>query len=187
MKLIVTRFEVAAFLAGLALLAATPAQAKKPIELHFGNQPWHIVLSAGDLTPVKGAPSTADRQTFMYRNDRQMLLSVTVENAHESATMESCGVVFEHRKKFGAYGAAPSNERQGQRGEAAMQEYDVKLGAEALHNIFSCRVRGTYYIDVHASKLPYRPGDHDALLALVNSVVSVESHERNFPPPLRSS
>jgi len=156
-----------------ALAAGAPAQAKKPIELHFGNQPWHLVLSSGELKRIEGAPSSPDRQIFTYRSG-QMLLSVIVENAHAPATMASCRAVFEQRTHFEAGGMGPSNEVQSQRGEAAMQEYDLKLGPVVQRDIFSCRVRGTYYIDVHASKLPYQPGDHAALMALVDGVAIVD-------------
>jgi hypothetical protein len=173
MKLSGTSLSVAMLAAGIALAAATPAQAKKPIELHFGKEPWHLVLSASDLKPMQGAPSGRDRQVFTYANDRGMLLSVIVENAHQPATMASCRAVFDERKHFDAGGMGPSNEVQGQRGEAAMQEYGLKFGPIVQHDIFSCRVRGTYYIDVHASKLPYQPGDRDALMALVDAVTIV--------------
>ena len=169
MKLL--RTSLVTMLTGIALMAATAAQAKKPIELHFGNERWHLVLSSRDLKPTEGAPSDPDRQIWTYLNEQQMVLSVIVENAHQPATMASCRDVFAQRKQHGAGGLALSNEVQGQRGEAAIQEYDLKLGTIVQHNIYSCRVRGTYYIDVHASKVGYEPGDHDALITLVDAVV----------------
>lgn len=36
------------------------------------------------------------------------------------------------------------------------------------------RVRGTYYIDVHASRIRYRLTDHDALMALIDGVAIVD-------------
>lgn len=165
--------------AATALAAATPVQAKKPITLQVGNQPWHLVLPSGELKPIEGAPSSPDRQIFTYRSG-QMVLSVIVENAHEPATMASCRSVFAQRKQQGTGGMRVSNEVQSLRGEAATQEFDLKLGAidpklaaVVEHDIYSCRVRGTYYIDVHASKLPYQPGDHAALMALADGVAIV--------------
>ena len=78
--------SLVAILMSPVLLVTTAAEAKKPIELHFGDQPWHLVLLAADLKPIPGAPGGPDRQIFTYRNDRKMLLSVMVENANEPAT-----------------------------------------------------------------------------------------------------
>jgi hypothetical protein len=165
-------------LASIALASAAPAQAPKPTELHFGDEPWHLALSLGDLKPIEGAASRPDRQVFTYSNDRGVVLSVIVENAHEPASMASCRDVFAQRKQHGTAGMLPLNEAQGQRGEAATQEYDLKLDYQGekitQHNAFSCRVRGTYYVDVHASKILDQPGDHAALMAVIDGVAIVD-------------
>lgn len=160
----------------IALVASAPssAQSSKPTELRFAGVPWHLALALGDMKPAEGFPSRPDRDVFTYSNGKGTILSVIVENAHAPATLESCRDVFERRKD----GMQPDNEVEGQRGDAATQEYDLKLDfqGEAIiqHNIFSCRVRGTHYIDTHVSKIRYRPGDRDALMALIDDVAIVE-------------
>lgn len=165
--------------AGLVLAAAAPAQAPKPTELHFGNEPWRLVVSATGMKPIEGVPSKPDRQVFTYHNDAELtVLSVIVENAHAPATLASCRDVFARRKQQGAAGLLPVNEVQAQRGEAATQEYDLVVPYQGKtitqHNVFSCRVRGTYYIDVHASKIDYQPAERDKVLALVDAVAIVD-------------
>ena len=161
----------------LALAAGATAQASKPTELRFGNEPWRLLFSLGDLKPTQGVASRPDRDAFTYRNDRGVTLSIIVENAHAPATLASCRNVFARRKQ-GNGRLVPINEVQDQRGEAAIQEYDFTIDSKGTtvvhHNVFSCRVRGTHYIDVHASKMGYRPGDRPALLALVEGVKIVE-------------
>lgn len=161
----------------VAIAAAAPAQAPGSTQLRIHNEPWQLELSLGDLKPTQGFPSRADRQVSTYRNDKGVTLSVIVENARAPATLASCRNVFARRKQ-GKGGLVPVNEVQSQRGETAFQEYDFKLALKGKtivhHNIFSCRVRGTHYIDVHASKIDYRPSDRDALMALVNSVKIVD-------------
>jgi len=70
------------------------------------------------------------------------------------------------------------NEAQGQRGDALTQEFDAKLefkGQPAIqHHIFSCRSRGNYFIDVHASKFGYVPADRATLMAVVDGVKVVD-------------
>src|SRR5206468_5816755 len=116
-------------LIGIALLSgsAAPAAAAKPIELRFGGEPWHLALALGALKPSEGAPSSPDRQIFTYADGQGTILSVIVENAREPATMASCRDVFARRKEQDFDGILPVDEVQGQRGEAATQEYDLKL------------------------------------------------------------
>src|SRR5262249_20109396 len=157
----------------LALFALLALAAAAPTELRFADAPFHLALSLGDMTPFEGAPSTADRKVFSYSQGTTDL-SVIVENAHAPAVMESCRDLFQRRKE----GMQPANEVQGQRGDAATQEFDMPLEFQGKpivqHNIFSCRVRGTWYIDTHASKMGYAPGDHDALMAIVDGVKIVD-------------
>jgi len=159
----------------IALVASAPslAQSSKPIELRFANVPWHLELSLGDMKPIQGFPSRPDREVFTYRNDKA-ILSVIVENAHAPATLDSCRDVFERRKA----GMELSKDVQGQRGDAATQEYNLSFGDRKAmafqHNVYSCRVRGTYYIDVHASRINYEPVNQDGLWALIDGVAIVE-------------
>ena len=163
----------------VTLAAGSPAQAPSATELHFGNEPWHLALALGDLKPTRGIPSSADRQVFTYRNDDGVMLSVIVQKTHKPATLESCRNLFTRRKTGASLlaGIRVANEVQGQRGEAATQEYDMiaENPGETIvhHNVFNCRIRGTYYIDVHASKMRYQPSDRPALLALVGGVAIV--------------
>ena len=59
-----------------------------------------------------------------------------------------------------------------------MQEYDWRTVVDGRtylqHNLFSCRVRGNYYIDVHASTLSPGPGDAAVLRGLVDGVRIVD-------------
>jgi hypothetical protein len=156
------------------LAALVPASASsKATELHFGTEPWHLALTLGGLKPSQGAPSSPDRQIFTFDDDRGTILSVIVENAHEPATMASCRNEFAQRTEAGMF-----NETKGEHGEGATQEFDLKFdlqGQPAVwHQAYSCRVRGTYYIDVHASRIRYRPTDHDALMALIDGVAIVD-------------
>ena len=158
----------------LALAAAAPAVA----ELRFADEPWRLALQLDDMKPFEGAPSSPGRRVFSYSNGKGWVLSVIVENAQAPATLAGCRDVFDRRKQGGNAGFAPVDEVQGQRGDAATQEFDVKGELQGrpfvMHNSYSCRVRGTYYIDVHASKIPYLPSDHDALWALVDRVKIIE-------------
>ena len=168
------KFASAPILIALVSSAPSSAQSSKPTELRFGNVPWHLALSLGDMKPAEGFPSRPDRDVFTYSNGKGTILSVIVENAHAPATLASCRDVFARRKA----GMQPANEVQGQRGDGATQEYDLKVDfqGEAIvqHNVFSCRVRGTYYIDTHASKIRYQAGDRDALMALIDGVAIVD-------------
>jgi hypothetical protein len=159
-----------------ALAAAASAYAPEPAEVRVDNETWYLQLPSGDLQPIEAVPSTADRKVLTYRV-RDMTLSVIVENAHAPATIASCREVFDGRQQgMAQFGLA--NEVRSQRGDAAIQEHDLTIDDRgqrvAHHDIFSCRVRGFYYIDVHASKTGYRPGDHDALMALVSEVRIVD-------------
>ena len=169
--------RTAIFGASLVILsAAAPAKMTKTIQLHFGSEPWHLELSlGGGLKPSDGPESSPDRQVYFYEDGQGTVLSVIVENAHEPANIDACREVFQRRKAD----IQPNDEVQGSRGDAATQEYDWKLDFQAKwvvqHNVFACRVRGTYYIDVHASKIPYVPSDHDALMRWVDAVDVVDS------------
>lgn len=163
----------AAILAALASSTAFAAP-RQPTELRIANVPWHLELSLGDMKPVEGFPSRPDRDVFTYRSDQGAILSVIVEDAHAPATLDSCRDVFARRKA----GVGAINEVQGQSGDAATQEYDVKVDFQGQtivqHNIFSCRVRGTYYIDGHVSKIAFVPADRAALMALIDGVKVVD-------------
>lgn len=156
-------------------LAAAPSA--QPAEIRPAGEPWHLSLSLGDLTPVQGYPSRQDREVRTYRNGSGVTLSVIVENARAPATLASCRNVFARRKQ-GRGSMIPINESQREANGTVFQEYDLSMeavGKSGLHhNIHSCRARGTYYIDVHASKANYRPADRAALLALVNGVTIVD-------------
>jgi hypothetical protein len=161
----------ASLLVGLAYSAALAAP--NPTELRIADVPWHLELSLGDMKPIEGFPSRPDRDAFTYQN-ANAILSVIVENAHVPATLDSCRDVFARRKT----GMGAINEVQGQRGDAATQEFDLKTEFQGRtivqHNIFSCRVRGTYYVDTHVSKIAYVPADRPALMALIDGVKIVE-------------
>ena len=157
------------------LLTASAAPAAAPTELRFGSEPWHLALTLGGLKPTQGVESTGERQAWTWSNDTGTILSVIVENAHAPADLASCRDVFERRKAD----LKPVNEVQGERGDAATQEYDFQLDFHGKplvqHNIFSCRVRGTWYIDAHVSKIGYDAArDRAALLALLDGVAIVE-------------
>jgi hypothetical protein len=158
---------------GALVAVSASASASKPSELHFGGEPWHLELSLGDMKPIQGLPGRPDRDVFTYSDDRGTVLSLVVENAHEPATIASCREVFARRKQ-GMAAMQPVNEVQGQRRDAVTQEYDLTLDLKGKpilqHNIYSCRVRGNYYIDVHASRIAYRPSDHDALMSIIDAV-----------------
>jgi len=165
----------------IALVASAPssAQSPKPTELRIANAPWHLALSLGDMKPAEGFPSRPDRDVFTYSNGKGTILSVVVENAHAPATLASCREVFERRKLGNpGEGIRLVNEVQGQQGEAATQEYDLTIesGGQTIvqHNAFSCRVRGTYYIDVHASGIRDKPGNQAPLWSLIDGVAIVE-------------
>ena len=168
------KFVSAPIIIALVVSASSSAQSSKPTELRFANVSWHLALSLGDMKPTEGFPSRPDRDVFTYGDGKGTILSVIVEDAHAPATLASCRDVFARRKA----GMQPANEVQGQRGDAATQEYDLKVDfqGEAIvqHNVFSCRVRGTFYIDTHASKIRYQSGDRDALMALIDGVAIVE-------------
>ncbi|HMI20792.1 MAG TPA: hypothetical protein VK533_14745 [Sphingomonas sp.] len=158
----------------LLALAALAATVPKTTELHFGSEPWHLELALGELKPSGGAESRPDRKVYTYADKQGTVLSVIVENAHEPANIEGCREVFQRRKAD----IQPNDEVQVGRGDAVMQEYDWKLEFQGKpvvqHNVFVCRVRGTYYIDVHASKIPYVPSDRGALLRLVDAVTLID-------------
>lgn len=158
-------------LLAIAVTAAAPAETPKTKVLHYDR--WSLVIPLAGLKPTNGFPSRPDRDIFTYTNGRLTEVSVIVENAHAPATLASCRDVFAQRKQGyeDIRDVQLINEIEGQRGDAATQEYDVRLPNGAIHhNIFTCRVRGNYYIDVHASKLGYRPSDRNALVALVDGV-----------------
>jgi hypothetical protein len=169
------KFAVTWMMLGLA--AGAPARSREPTEILFDQEPWRLALFLGDLKPVQGYPDSPNRQVLTYGNEKGVMLSVIVQKIGAPATLASCLNVFDHRKQ-GRDGTVPVNEVHGQRSQTAYQEYDLILGAGANaivhHDIFSCRVRGNYYIDVHASKLDYRRSDHAALMALVDGVRIVE-------------
>lgn len=162
----------------LLLLAAAPSAQSSTI-LPVEGASWRLAVPLGDLKPTQGFPSRQDRQVRTYRDGRGTMLSVIVENARQPATLASCRNVFDRRK-----GGTPGpnirliNEVQSQRGQIAIQEYDFEIdsgGRKTLHhNVHSCRARGTHYIDVHASKMDYRPSDRAALIALVESVAIID-------------
>ena len=152
------KIGAAIFTASLVIFpAAAPARILATTELHFGSEPWHLELSLGDLKPIDGAESRPARQVYTYVDGQGTVLSVIVENAHEPASIDSCRDVFQRRKaQF-----QPNGEIQGNRGDAATQEYDLQLDFHGKpivqHNVYACHVRGTYYIDVHASKFSISP------------------------------
>ena len=139
-------------------------------------QHWHLLLPPDDLEPTEGLPSSVDRQIRTFRSGDGLMLSIIIQNMHAPATMEGCLELFE-RRRIGHAGISAANETHGVSGDTGFQEYDYELGANRTtlhHNIFSCRVRGTYFIDVHASKLGYRPSDRAALKALVDGVKIID-------------
>lgn len=145
-------------------------------DLHFGREKWHLSLSLPGLKPAQADKANPDRQSFYFMSeDRSVIVSVIVVNAQAPATMASCKRVFEQRAK--APFITKVEIKAGKRGEAALQEYTVNLapdGSKVQRHIHTCRVKGNYYIDVHASKSLYTPADRSTLLALVDGVTIVE-------------
>lgn len=162
-----------------AALLAAPLAAERAgalSDLHFGKEKWHLALSLPGLKPAQADRSNPDRQSFYYMSeDRSVIVSVIVENAHAPAKMASCHRVFEQRAK--APFISKLEIKAGKRGDAALQEYTVNLspdGSKVQRHIHTCRVRGNYYVDVHASKSLYVPADRALLLALVDGVTIAE-------------
>jgi hypothetical protein len=158
------------FLAPLALAAAA---APAPTRLAVANAPFHLTVELGNMTPFKLDPGRPGRQTFdFHTGDGNSVMTIAVEDVDEPATLAGCKEVFDRRP--GKIGGEFNEYHVEQHGEALMQEYDwhttVAGRAYVQHNVFSCRVRGNYYIDVHASALNPRPGDAARLRALVSKV-----------------
>jgi hypothetical protein len=163
--------------AGCLAAAAASAKAPAPTELPVFGVPWHLSLALGAMKPFVLEPGRPGRQTYdFHTDDGTSVMTIAVENVEEPATLDGCRDVFDRRP--GRIGGELKGLHAEQRGDSAMQEYDwygtVEGRAYVQHNVFSCRVRGTYYIDVHASKLTPGPGDAAALRALVDGVRIVE-------------
>lgn len=163
-------------LASALIAAPLIAQSGSLPDLHFGREKWHLSLNLPGLAPAQADKANPDRQTFYYMSEnRSVIVSVIVENAHAPAKMASCHRVFEQRAK--APFIAKVEIKAGKRGDAALQEYTVNLapdGSKVQRHIHTCRVRGNYYIDVHASKSLYGAADRKMLLALVDGVAIVD-------------
>jgi hypothetical protein len=161
----------------LASAAAAPASTSKPTAVTVDNEPWYLLLDLGDLTPTEGIESNSNRKILTFGSDKGVMLSVIVQKVHAPATLAGCRDLFDRRKR-GEGDLIPANEVQWQQGDTSIQEFEWFFGSGDKtiihHNTFSCRVRGNYYIDVHASKAGYRPSDHDALMALINDVRIVD-------------
>lgn len=157
----------------LATLVTALAAAPAPIRLPVANAPFHLTVELGGMKPFELDPSRPGRQTFSFHtNDGNSVMTIAVEDVEEPATLAGCREVYDRRP------ARIGGELRGyhveQHGEAAMQEYawytTVDGRAYVQHNVFSCRVRGTYFIDVHASALNPKPGDAARLRTLVDRV-----------------
>jgi len=168
-----------ATLAAAALAAPPPntTPATPTTELHSPDVPWHLTLALGNLKRFELEPDRPHHSEFDYRtDDGNMILGVAIEDVVEPATLAQCREVSDSRAAESGDGT--KGLKTWQSGEAVMQEYEwhTTLNGHPYveHNVYSCRVRGTHFINVHAVKLDPGPSDAAMLRTLVENVRIVD-------------
>lgn len=169
------------------LIAAAVGAAQNPgpneVRISLTGKPWSVSVDATGLTTNINETQPDGRRYFEAANSSTgVALSVTLEQIGGPADLAGCREVFRNRLQSLAE-MHPSDEKQGQQGQMATQEFMVREfnGAPVQQkNMYLCLVKENVFADIHLSKVSYAVKDEPLLNAILNSVHFVEG---NSPAP----
>jgi hypothetical protein len=165
---------------GLALLAlgfSTEMSAQQPsapnVSVTLANEPWILVLNLKDFAVKTNGPQPDGRVYLLAENQKtNVTLSVYLEKVKGQATAADCA---ENQKQRLEGKVAYKREKIETRESAGMAilEYtipEVQGMPIQQRNLFACVPKDDVYVDVHLSKVLFKPQDEGLFAAVLNSI-----------------
>ena len=159
----------------IVAVAQTPAD---KLEVAYPGKTWTVVInSSGFVTKVNGMQKNG-RQYLLATNDKSgMELSVSLERTSSPADVSTCPAYLRKRVD-GLQPLGLQDVKYLTAAGMAAAEYlvpEVKGYKVRQRNLITCTAKEDVYVDVHLSKVQFKPEDEPLFMSLVNSVSIVDS------------
>lgn len=144
----------------------------EPLRVSLRDVPWVLEIAAPGFVITQDTTQADGRRYLLASKDSDgIVISATLEKVRGAATLDGCREVFRGRlQPNGPFKL--SGVKQSQVGEMAVLEYlipEVNGVPVNQKNVFGCLVKGDVYIDIHASKAPFKESDQALLTSIVSS------------------
>ena len=153
------------------LICAQKVNAPK-LEVTMANEAWTLAFDAKDFSVKANGPQPDGRVYLLAQNDKIMVtLSVYLERVQGTATASDCQDIQKARLDQKVdYTRQKIETRQ----SAGMEivEYTIPEFSGApiqQRNFFACLPKDDVYVDIHLSKVLFKPDDEKLFTAILNS------------------
>ena len=136
---------------------------------------WSVTADLKGFTVEKNGFQEDGRYYLMSRADSGFAFSIYLEKV--AGTADSAGCRDSLSQKADRVKAMAEDVQQSESGAMELLQYMiVEFNGAKVHqkNVYGCIARDDVYVDMHASKVLYKPEDQQRLLALLQSVRFVE-------------
>ena len=155
------------------LLVAHARTGEDKLQVAFPGKTWSVVINSPGFVAQVDEMQKNGRQYLMAANDKNgMNLSVSLERSPQGADANTCPEYVRKRVE-GLSGLGLQDVRYFTVGGMAAAEFLVpELKGIKLRqkNLVACTAREDVYVDVHLSKVQFKPDDEPLFTSLINSV-----------------
>ena len=159
--------------AGLLFVSAAVAAQDKRLEFTLEQAPWKMMLPAGDFKLAQKNTKPDGSGAYFYLTDETtgLNLSMYIEPAVECKDSKSCrDMVW---KTGNAAWVNPQNVVQSEIGDVSFFEFMIPTfqGMPVQQqNMYAEFVVDGFWVDMHISKVRYKPEDHQLFEQIIKSV-----------------
>ncbi len=149
------------------------------LEVSFPGKTWAVQIDSPGFTVKRNERKPDGRQYLFAINEQTgLVLSVTLEQSPNGADPKTCSDYL-HKRMQSMAPFAPSDVRYSTAGTMPVVEYLVaELEGKPLQqkNFVACTAKEDVYVDIHLSKVQFKPEDETLFTSLLGKVWLTASH-----------
>lgn len=175
---------VAAFFFGCAVTILAQSPSGSALQVTPPDEPWALALSVKDFKVEKNGSQPDGRVYLLATNNKtNVTLSVTLEKVEGDASLSDCRETQKERVEQPADYKRENVETRESNGMVILEYTIPEFQGAPVHqrNLFACIPKGDIYVDIHFSKILYKPEDEKLLSDLLNSAQFISKPPKNAP------
>jgi hypothetical protein len=160
------------FLAGTSTLLRAQNASGPALQISMPDEPWTLAFSARDFkTEMNGLQPDGRMYLLATSKKTNVELSVFLEKVNGEATLADCQNNQKERAEQKADYKRENIETRESNGMAILEYTIPEVSGTPIQqrNLFACIPKGDIYVDIHFSKILYKPDDEKLLSDLLNS------------------
>ena len=155
-----------------AVINAQENMNPKVLRISLPGKSWALQVDAEGFAVEVNETKTDGRRYLRATNATTgVILSLTLEQAGQLASLESCRDVFRQRKKANSK-LHPVDVKESQIGDMAVLEFVFpEIGGRPIRqkNVFGCFAKDDSYADIHLSKVRFEPQEEALFVSILNA------------------